>query len=130
MNGITNLVMAFVLAFAAVACGPNNTENSTSQDAETALTHLIIQFHVSADKIDDFLPIMTNINEGMASEEGFVEAVVYRDADDPLHFTLVEKWDSRALHEAHYDRIVSSGDWDNILSMLTNTPTLIYNEKL
>jgi quinol monooxygenase YgiN len=93
-------------------------------------THLIIVFHVAEDRLQDFLPIMTGINEGMASEEGFQSAVVYRDADNPLSFTLIETWESRALHEAHYDRIVASGDWENIKGMLTETPVLRYNEKL
>ncbi len=98
--------------------------------SEGGATHLIIVFHVAEDRLDEFLPIMTGINRGMAGEEGFESAVVYRDVDDPLTFTLIEKWESRALHRAHYDRIVASGDWSNILTMLTETPVLRYNDKL
>ncbi|GJL93229.1 putative quinol monooxygenase [Hyphococcus sp.] len=98
------------------------------QSDETA-THLIIEFHAAQDRLDDFLPIMTGINESMAGEEGFISAVVYRNVDDPLTFTLIEQWESRALHGAHYDRIVESGDWSNILAMLTQNPQMSYNDK-
>ena len=101
-----------------------------AEAAEGETTHLIIIFLVAEGHLEDFLPIMTGINEGMSGEEGFENAVVYRDADDPLTFTLIERWESRAFHRAHYDRIVESGDWANILAMLTETPVLRYNEKL
>ncbi|WP_428409790.1 putative quinol monooxygenase [Hyphococcus sp.] len=120
---ITLALVALVLA----SCARGGAEAAS---AEGEATHLIIVFHVAEDRLDDFLPIMTGINEGMASEEGFETAIVYRDADDPLTFTLIEKWESRALHRAHYDRIVESGDWSNILTMLTETPVLRYNDKL
>lgn len=94
------------------------------------MTYLIIEFHVAEERLEDFLPIMTGINAGMAGEEGFIDAVVYRDNDDPLTFTLIEKWQTRAFHRAHYDRIVELGDWADILTMLTETPVLRYASKL
>ena len=123
IKNITLALFALVLA----SCARSQAEDVSS---EGAATHLIIIFHVAGDRLEDFLPIMTGINDGMAGEEGFENAVVYRDADDPLTFTLIEKWESRDLHRAHYDRIVESGDWANILAMLTETPVLRYNDKL
>lgn len=117
-------IMLALFALVLAACA------RSAEAAEGETTHLIIVFHVAEGRLDDFLPIMTGINEGMSGEKGFESAVVYRDEDEPLTFTLIEKWESRALHRAHYDRIVESGDWANILAMLTEKPVLRYNEKL
>ena len=124
------LLIAVGIVFLATACGAQTAGGSTTAQSEAAVTHLIIDFHVAQDRLNDFLPIMTGINDGMAGEEGFVSAVAYRNVDDPLNFTLVEQWESRALHGAHYDRIVESGDWANILAMLTQEPRMSYNDKL
>ncbi len=129
MQTLKLLLVAIGVAFFATACGAQTAGDSAAQPDATA-THLIIDFHVAQDRLDDFLPIMAGINEGMAGEEGFISAVVYRNVDDPLNFTLVELWESRALHGAHYDRIVASGDWANILAMLTQEPRMSYNDKL
>lgn len=120
--------LAVITAMASVGFHADSHAATATERAETA--YLIIDFHVAEDRLDDFLPIMTGINAGMAGEEGFVNAIVYRNIDDPLAFTLVEEWESRALHRAHYDRIVESGDWANILGMLTEEPTLRYTSKL
>lgn len=121
------LTLAALCAFVVASC---SRTQAGAASAQTSATHLIIVFHVAEDRLADFLPIMTGINEGMAGEEGFVDAVVYRDSDDPLTFTLIEEWESRALHETHYDKIVESGDWAGILDMLTEAPALRYNDKL
>ncbi len=103
-------IMLALIAMLLASCSRSGAEAVDGEE-----TYLIIVFHVANDRLDDFLPIMTGINEGMAGEEGFESAVVYRNADDPRLFTLIEKWESRELHRDHYDRIVESGDWANIL---------------
>ncbi|MEE2690856.1 MAG: antibiotic biosynthesis monooxygenase family protein [Pseudomonadota bacterium] len=123
------MLRTFALALVSIllaSCAQKEAEAAATDSA----AYLIIVFHVAEDRLSDFLPIMTGVNEGMAGEEGFESAVVYRDVDDPLTFTLVEKWTSRELHRAHYDRIVASGDWANILDMLEETPALRYNQSL
>ncbi len=123
-------VIATVFAMLTTGCSAQTVQEGQKMQSEEAATYLIIEFHVAQNRIDEFLPIMAGINEGMAGEEGFVSAVVYRNIDDPLNFTLIEHWESRALHGAHYDRIVESGDWANILAMLTQDPEMSYNDKL
>lgn len=97
---------------------------------EDAVTHLIIQFDVAEESLEDFLSIMTNINDGMAGEKGFMTARVYRRIDDSLAFTLVEAWETQEDHEEHFRRINESGDWKSILAMLTKDPEMSYNKKL
>lgn len=119
--------VAIAMTPAAIAGDGAQAEN-TAGDENTAF--LIIRFNVDEARLPEFLDIMTNINTLMASEEGFVSAMVYRGKDDPLSFTLIEAWRTRDLHREHYDRIVENGDWANILDMLTAEPDMSYNDLL
>ena len=126
--GLISAVCGFLVLFVAACSGqPASTEVALEQSTST---HLIIRFNVKADRLDDFLPIMKGVNGGMASEEGFIAARVYRNVDDSLSFTLVEEWASRADHQKHFDAISDSGDWDHILGMLTGAPDMSYNDVL
>ena len=93
---------------------------------DAAQAHLIIRFEAKQDRLTEFAAVMRDVERDMAAERGFVSATVYRHADDPRVFTLVEVWQSRALHEAHFERIVASGAWDNILAMLRADPAMGY----
>ena len=119
--------IALAITPAAFAEDGASAENMTGDEAPV---FLIIRFNVDEVRLPEFLDIMTNINTLMASEEGFVSAMVYRGKDDPLSFTLVEGWRTRDLHREHYDRIVENGDWGNILDMLTAEPDMSYNDLL
>lgn len=113
------------------ACSNETTTLAAVAGPETEdAIHLIIRFNVAEDSLDDFLAIMKDINGLLAGEEGFINAVVYRNADDPLAFTLVEAWATRHHHEEHFQRIDASGDWAEIVAMLTNYPAMSYNETL
>lgn len=128
-----SMVLAVLAAFAVVSSPAVVAEESAqTKDMTTqeSLAYLIIRFDVDETRLPEFLDIMTNINELMASEEGFLSASVYRDADDPLSYTLIEAWATRALHREHFDRIVENGDWENILGMLTAEPEMSYNDML
>ena len=112
------LAVALLLAVP-VASG----QRAAGDDAET---HLIIRFEAKQDELAAFASILSNVERDMATEAGFVSAVVYRNADDPRVFTLVEVWQSRADHEAHFERIVASGAWANILAMQRTDPVMGY----
>ena len=128
-----NLLAAFIVGALALlgacsqeASAPAAIESRATEDA----THLIIRFNVAEDRLDDFLGVMTNINDLMAGEAGFIAATVYRNVDDPLTFTLVEAWETRGHHEEHFQRIDASGDWADIVAMLTRYPAMSYNRTL
>lgn len=128
-----SMVLAVLAAFAVVSSPAVVAEESAqTKDMTTqeSPAYLIIRFDADETRLPEFLDIMTNINELMASEEGFLSASVYRDADDSLSFTLIEAWATRALHREHFDRIVENGDWENILGMLTAEPEMSYNDML
>ena len=92
-------------------------------------THLIIRFEARQENLAEFSAIMDGVETGMQQEPGFVSATVYQHADDPTVFTLLELWETRALHEEHYDRIVASGDWAHIKSLLRSEPQMGYFNK-
>lgn len=91
---------------------------------------LQIEFHVKAKAEAEFLIIMSSINSLMKDERGFQEAYVYRHKQNPLHFTLIEKWDSYEAHHEHFIRINENGDWAAILQMLEAEPELVYMKRL
>lgn len=128
-----NLLLA-VFAGALMTLGACSNETTTPAAVAGPATQdaiqLIIRFNVAEDSLDDFLGIMTDINSLMAGEEGFIDAVVYRNVDDPLAFTLVEAWATRGHHEEHFQRIDASGDWAEIVAMLTSYPAMSYNQTL
>ncbi|MEO1243693.1 MAG: antibiotic biosynthesis monooxygenase family protein [Pseudomonadota bacterium] len=121
---------AALIICTAPAIANSDNQHASLESGKNAPTYLMIKFSVSEGRLPDFLSIMTDINTLMASEEGFISAQVYRNADHPLSFTLIEKWQSRTLHKKHYDAIVAAGDWANILAMLSAEPEMSYNAQL
>ena len=120
-----------LLVLTGAGCAPRATaNNSPPAQAQDASAHLIIRFDVKQDRLADFLPIMEGVGAAMTSEEGFIAARVYRNSDNPLSFTLVEEWESRALHQRHFEAINQSGAWADILDMLSREPDMSYNDVL
>jgi|GEM_PF-2672720 len=109
------VICALLLAFG----HPSEADEATPQ-------FLQIEFHVKAEAEAEFLSIMSSINILMKDERGFQEADVYRHKQNPLHFTLIEKWDSYEAHHEHFVRISENGEWAAILQMLEIEPQLIY----
>jgi len=85
-----------------------------------------IEFTVKDERRPEFMEIMTTLNTGMATEQGFISAEVYIDVDHSEKITLIEKWETRKSHEHHYQVIVDNGSWQGILDMLTENPKMRY----
>lgn len=102
----------------------------SSEAEEAAPQFLQIEFHVKAEAEAEFLIIMSSINSLMKDERGFQAADVYRHMQNPLHFTLIEKWESYEAHHEHFIRINENGDWAAILQMLEAEPELVYMKRL
>ena len=87
---------------------------------------LLIHFEASDEGLEEFSEIMRGVSEAMQSEPGFVSAVVYNNVDDPNTIVLAEVWETKRDHLEHFDRIVASGDWAHINSLLTSEPEMGY----
>ncbi|MCF6275776.1 MAG: antibiotic biosynthesis monooxygenase [Robiginitomaculum sp.] len=97
-----------------------------AEQIQTPTVYLKIEFHVQAERRDDLMAIMATLNQDMRGEEGFIKAYVYLDQDDANHITLIETWQTRALHEQHFQAIVANGSWAQILDMLSRVPSRVY----
>ncbi len=116
---IRMLIVAFLLS---ITVG----EKTVMAGEGNAGVYLIINFDVRPERQAEFEDIMRGVSSAMQSEAGFEEAFVFLDGDVPNKFVLIERWQSKALHREHYDRIVQSGDWAHILSMLKAEPSMSY----
>jgi quinol monooxygenase YgiN len=87
---------------------------------------LIINFEATDAGLAEFDEIMLGVPEGMRAEPGFISAKIYRNIESPSSYVLTEVWASQTLHEEHFDRIVASGDWEHINSLLKSAPKMGY----
>ncbi len=118
-------LLKYIMAVFSIAALAACANAPTASNAEAPVT-LIINFEASDDGLTEFSEIMAGVSEAMASEPGFVSAIVYRNVERPNAFVLQEVWTTKELHGEHYDRIVASGDWDHIKSLLQTEPIMGY----
>ncbi|WP_109356629.1 putative quinol monooxygenase [Sphingorhabdus sp. EL138] len=123
-NQAFNLLKYLLIIFS-IATLPACANAPATSDTEAPVT-LIINFEASNEGLKEFSEIMAGVSEAMASEPGFVSAIVYRNVETPNVFVLQEVWASKELHGEHYDRIVASGDWGHIKSLLKVEPVMGY----
>jgi quinol monooxygenase YgiN len=116
---------AAAFAFVLAACAGVPTPAVADAPANEEVT-LIINFEASDAGLAEFSAIMDGVAGAMQTEAGFVSAKVYRNVDTPNKFVLVEVWETKALHEAHYKHINETGDWAHIKSLLTREPLIGY----
>lgn len=118
-----------LIAFFATASQASEPSAVAQRDAE-ADVQLIIRFEAAHASLVEFTSIMNGVEKGMQGEPGFRSALIFQNVDDPCVLTLVEHWQSRKSHEDHFDRIVASGAWAHILSLLRKEPDLGYFSRL
>ena len=118
-------LVAILIFGTTAACAEDQASPMAPADGVGPVT-LIINFEASDAGHVEFDAIMAGVSDAMASEPGFVSAVVYQNIDDPKRYVLQEVWTTKELHGAHYDRIVASGDWAHIKSLLTTEPVMGY----
>ena len=82
----------------------------------------IIKFKTKSDKQADFHDIMSNVKSELPKVKGCIGVVIHQNSQDESSYVVVEKWESKKLHEMHVERLVSSGVWDNIVGHLSEGP--------
>jgi quinol monooxygenase YgiN len=88
--------------------------------------NFLISFQVKEQELDSFKNILGDVKINLPKVEGCQSVAVLAQLDNPLAFTLVETWESRALHGAHVDALVTGGQWDVIAAHLTADPASAY----
>ena len=119
---IIRAISIATLATLPVACETAEPILNTQEQQVT----LRIHFEASDEGLEEFSDIMRGVAEAMQTEPGFVSALVYNDVDDPSTFVLAEVWETKRDHLEHFYRIVASGDWAHINSLLTSEPEMGY----
>lgn len=91
---------------------------------------LIISFKVKSEKLCAFKEIMSNVKNDLVKVDGCKQVKIFNEIENPLSFTLVEDWESREAHGAHVQNMISSGNWDGLLTHLSELPTSSYFQKI
>lgn len=89
-------------------------------------TTLIIDFQVKPDRLADFKNLLRSVRENLPGNHGCEDIRILENVDDSCCVTLVENWTSRTAHQAYFDGIVGSGDWNVVLEHLSGAPVAIY----
>ena len=88
--------------------------------------HLIVTLHAREDRREDFAQLMAAVKQDLPSAPGCRGVSIYRQAERPLVYTLVEHWDSTAAHQAHLQRMEASGGWAALSAQLAEPPVSAY----
>lgn len=92
--------------------------------------NFIISFQVKEQNLESFKNILGDVKNNLPKVEGCRSVSVLAQLDDPQAFTLVETWDSRALHGAHVESLVTGGQWDVIAAHLAADPASAYYSEI
>ncbi|MEC5159184.1 quinol monooxygenase YgiN [Janthinobacterium sp. CG_23.3] len=88
--------------------------------------HVIVTFQTKAEAAAGFSALLAQVQRDLPEVEGCRGVQVFAGAGDPCLFTLLEEWDSAALHQAHIGRVVASGAWAGIAAQLAAEPLSHY----
>jgi quinol monooxygenase YgiN len=87
--------------------------------------HVIITFDARPDCAGQLAALLAQARQGLPDVPGCRAARLFT-AIDGHTFTMVEDWDSSAAHQAHLERVVSSGGWDTLAALLAQPPVSRY----
>jgi quinol monooxygenase YgiN len=90
----------------------------------TAKHVVIVTFEPEPESAEEFHRLMQSVKADLPTVEGCDGVVVLRHGLAEAQYTLVEEWQSAALHSAHIERMVSSGAWAKLEALLSAPPRL------
>ncbi|MDF3013526.1 MAG: hypothetical protein K0Q78_1730 [Cellvibrio sp.] len=91
---------------------------------------LVIGFTVKNDRLTSFKKIMTDVKINLPKVKGCKKVTIFNREENPLEFKLVEKWDSKALHESHVEGLIASGQWNLLVEHLQEPPVSGYYSEI
>ena len=94
----------------------------TKENRMSAKHIVIITFHPKPGLGEEFHRLMQSVKVDLPTAEGCDSVLVLRHGPAEAQFTLVEEWQSKALHAAHVERMVSSGAWAKLEALLSAPP--------
>jgi quinol monooxygenase YgiN len=83
-----------------------------------SITH-ITEFHAAPGQQSTLEPLLIECRNRMRGADGCESFDLYRDQDDELSFTFVQRWTSSEVHDAAFgERIVETGHLEKVLAGL------------
>jgi quinol monooxygenase YgiN len=82
----------------------------------------IIKFKAKVESQVDFHNVMTNVKSELPDIEGCTGVIVHQSSQDVTSYVIMETWESKEFHERHVEGLVSSGMWENIVTLLSENP--------
>ena len=87
---------------------------------------LTATFKIKPEKFDSFLEIMKEVKRTLPQVEGCNTVQILQAKNDKYTMMLIESWKSIDTHQTHIKNVIDSGDWEYILSHLSEDPISQY----
>lgn len=87
---------------------------------------LLITFQAKPEAAADFAAMLAEVKKTLPSVHGCRSVRLFAGHQDACLFSLLEEWESVALHQTHIERVVSSGEWARIRAQLAADPVSHY----
>ena len=78
---------------------------------------LIITFETKPNAVAAFAALMAQLKQDLPKIAGCRGVRVFQGNENHSIFTLLEDWDSEAIHKAHLDQVISSGTWEKSIAI-------------
>jgi len=87
---------------------------------------VIVSFNVKNNMQLAFVTLMDSVKEDLPNVEGCLGVDIYRSLSSLNRFTLVEEWQTQALHQKHLAKLSDDGTWEFISGHLSENPESDY----
>lgn len=92
--------------------------------------NLVISFNIKDEKLQSFKSIMSDVKTNLPAVRGCRSVKVLNHIENPLQFTVIECWDSKEIHGAYIEGLISSGTWSVIADHLRDDPVSGYYSEI
>jgi quinol monooxygenase YgiN len=87
---------------------------------------VLVTFTTLPEKRKAFADLLTEVRAQLPRVAGCKSVRVFDHPTTSGTFTLLETWESEAVHKAHLDQVIQSGAWEHILGHLSSPPHSSY----
>jgi quinol monooxygenase YgiN len=92
--------------------------------------NVLVLFRVKETKVGTFRELMSSVKTSLSQVPGCRGVRIFHGVDEPKLFTLLETWESKERHRAHFAMLVAAGQWAQLLEYLAADPVTSYLEEL
>jgi quinol monooxygenase YgiN len=89
---------------------------------------ILFEFRVKAGREEEVERFLTNVLPSTRSYDGCLDLDVYRDTNDSMNFTIVQRWESVEHYERYRDWRIETGVFDDLVTNFVELPRMRYFE--